>query len=52
MGGLLFLGFILLSSLAVWESTEKRLGTTDELRTLAAVFAAIFIGTGVSALLV
>ncbi len=51
MSGLV-VGFILLASFAVWEGTERRLGTRDELRTLAATFAAIIITAGASFLVV
>ena len=46
-----FLAFLLLSSFAVWEGTDRRPGTLDELRTLADTFAAIVIFGGVSVLL-
>ena len=51
MSSLAFLGFVLLSSFAVWEGTERRLGTLDELRMLGGVAAAILIFSGVSVLL-
>lgn len=44
---MIFLAFVLLSSFAVWEGTEQRLGTLDELRMLGGVIAAILISSGV-----
>lgn len=46
MNGLMMFGFTLLATWAVWNSTEQRLGTTDELRTLAAAIVAILITAG------
>ena len=46
-----FLAFLLLTSFGVWNGTERRLGTSDEWRTLAGVFAAIVIYAGTSVLL-
>ncbi len=48
---MIFLAFVLLTSFAVWEGTEQRLGTLDELRMLGGVAAAILIFSGVSVLL-
>lgn len=44
-------GFVLLTAYAVWQGTEQRLGTTDELRTLAGVVAALAITAGTAYLL-
>jgi hypothetical protein len=48
---MILMGFLLLTSFAVWETTEQRPGTLDELRTLGAVFVSIVIYGGVSVLL-
>jgi hypothetical protein len=50
MTSIAFVGFIFLTAFAVWEGTEQRLGTTDELRVIAGVFAAILIAAGMSVL--
>jgi uncharacterized BrkB/YihY/UPF0761 family membrane protein len=43
-------GFVQLAAFAVWETTEQRPGTRDELRTLAAVLVALLIVAGLSVL--
>lgn len=50
MSGLVMFGFTLLATWAVWNSTEQRIGTLDELRTLAAAIVAILIAAGVTIL--
>lgn len=45
---LLTSGFILLCTSAVWASTGQRIGTADELRTVAAAFQALLILAGVA----
>lgn len=44
------LGFVLLSTTAVWHGTRQRPGTTDELRILAAALAAVLILGGLGVL--
>lgn len=51
MSSALVFGFLLLVSYAVWLGTEQRLGSTDELRTLVGVLAAVLIAGGVGYLI-
>ena len=44
------IGFVLLTAFAVWEGTEQRIGTVDELRTLAGALAALIILSGLAVL--
>lgn len=46
----LLVAWVFLVAFAVWEATSQRPGTSDELRTLAAVLAALIIAAGLSVL--